>query len=188
MSAEREQRGENVSGVAIVIDDQNPERRDCCRLVVVAWAVGLSVSRRDRQLYDELTSQTDPGLLTSTMPPCISVSVFTSDSPIPSPVTDRSNEVSTCANKVKTRPIWSAAIPMPVSRTRIATSGPTPIGVSAGRSAGEDSRLAEGLVVRWHANYGGRHLLTCDEVFSDSWGHESRSQKPENEVYSYRFR
>ena len=61
VSAERKQRGKHVSGVAIVIDDQNPERQNCCRLGRRGVGGRPVRFRRDRQSYDELTSQTDAG-------------------------------------------------------------------------------------------------------------------------------
>ena len=60
-----------------------------------------------------------PSLCASTVPPCISTSVFTSVRPMPRPSRERSSDVSTCVNISKTRGSFSAAMPMPLSLTRI---------------------------------------------------------------------
>ena len=51
--------------------------------------------------------------------------VLTRVKPRPNPLRVRSSDVSTCANISKIRPSWSAAMPMPVSRTRRTACAPS---------------------------------------------------------------
>ena len=44
---------------------------------------------------------------------------------MPNPLIERSSEVSTCMNMSKMRGSWSAAMPMPLSRTRMTACSPS---------------------------------------------------------------
>ena len=92
---------------------------------------GAGDCQHDRQSHDELAPVPEARAAGLEVPPCISVKVFASVRPMPSPLDDRSSDVSTCANISNTRESWSAAMPMPVSRTRMTTlfrclQGPSP--------------------------------------------------------------
>ena len=71
-----------------------------------------------------------PALRASTWPPCIPTRLRTTVSPMPSPPRARSSDASPCAKRSKTKGRKSAAMPIPVSRTRIATPSPSRSAVS----------------------------------------------------------
>ena len=62
-----------------------------------------------------------PSLCAVALPPCSSVSVLTSDSPMPSPPSARSGPRAPCTNVSKRSGSRAVSIPTPVSRTRSTT-------------------------------------------------------------------
>src|SRR6185369_15176702 len=100
-----------------------------------------------------------PSLWTSTRPPCNSASVLTSVRPMPRPSRDRSSDVSTCANMSNTRGRSAAAMPMPVSRTRI-TASPF--------SSAAISQMRPPLSGNLHALFS-RLATTCVSLAASAW-------------------
>ena len=82
------------------------------------WGTCLGMSDRAGRRTVNSLPWPRPSLCTCTVPPCISTRVFTSVRPMPSPSRERSSDVSTCVNISKTLGRCSAAMPMPLSRTR----------------------------------------------------------------------
>ena len=66
-----------------------------------------------------------PSLRASTLPPCISASLRTIVSPIPSPPSDRASERSPWAKSVNISGSRSGGMPVPLSRTRMTTWSPS---------------------------------------------------------------
>ena len=130
-----EEDAQAVGVAAVVVDDEDAAPRELGDRVVGRRprrsrpsAVGRPASAETGRRTVNSLPRPGPPLWAVTRPWCISTSERTSVSPIPSPPRDRDRVWSAWVNMSKMWGRSSGAMPVPLSRTRIATSRPSLLG------------------------------------------------------------